>query len=498
MHYITNENHQIIAADRSLLALLQVEDLAALYTKIALNEVEISLSSLEDEVSIRIDTETTTFDASAHRLSGLLGEMISIDLLEATSKEEAKEEEETPLIDSLLMDETPLVAAEESLDILPALEEVEEETPLIDSLLQEEKEEEPLFDLLDTTTEESTNTDVEEESTQEEELPFQEENEMLFDLLQPAQEEVEEVEKSEVVAPQEESLELLLDETTQEEEEKKEEQLPPEDLSPIVLDIETISQSIGISHEDYDTFLNEYIDTAINLQEDLTSDEMEKRAKALSTLSHLSNVLHLGKISDILVQIKSHPLEEQMPYIDRFYGMLSRITTVVPQEEEPQTPKEEEESTPEVALESISLDVPLEESASEPQEEEQEVSGGFGTLDLSDVKPVHFDFQLEKAASELSLPTDLIEEFVTDYIQQAHEETQKMLEAYKKGDLDAIQKIGHLLKGAASNLRIEPLADTLYEIQFCEDPKQLEKLIPNYWAHFLSLENQMNIISQSK
>ena len=470
MHYITNENHQIIAADRSLLALLQVEDLAALYTKIALNEVEISLSSLEDEVSIRIDTETTTFDASAHRLSGLLGEMISIDLLEATSKEEAKEEEETPLIDSLLMDETPLVAAEESLDILPALEELEEETPLIDSLLQEEKEEEPLFDLLDTTTEESTNTDVEEESTQEEELPFQEENEMLFDLLQPAQEE----------------------------EEKKEEQLPPEDLSPIVLDIETISQSIGISHEDYDTFLNEYIDTAINLQEDLTSDEMEKRAKALSTLSHLSNVLHLGKISDILVQIKSHPLEEQMPYIDRFYGMLSRITTVVPQEEEPQTPKEEEESTPEVALESISLDVPLEESASEPQEEEQEVSGGFGTLDLSDVKPVHFDFQLEKAASELSLPTDLIEEFVTDYIQQAHEETQKMLEAYKKGDLDAIQKIGHLLKGAASNLRIEPLADTLYEIQFCEDPKQLEKLIPNYWAHFLSLENQMNIISQSK
>jgi hypothetical protein len=131
-------------------------------------------------------------------------------------------------------------------------------------------------------------------------------------------------------------------------------------------------------------------------------------------------------------------------------------------------------------------------------EEKEEVvtTEGFGTIDLSDVKPIHFDFQIEAAANDLSLPVELIEEFVNDFIEQAHTETKKMLELYEKGDLDGIQKIGHLLKGTASNLRINPLADTLYEIQFCEDSNDLERLIKEYWAHFLSFETQINLISK--
>jgi HPt (histidine-containing phosphotransfer) domain-containing protein len=117
-------------------------------------------------------------------------------------------------------------------------------------------------------------------------------------------------------------------------------------------------------------------------------------------------------------------------------------------------------------------------------------------IDLEGIKPKHFDFQLEEAANDLSLPVELIEEFVLDFIEQAKEETTKMLEAYKKGDLDAIQKIGHLLKGTSSNLRIKPLADTLYKIQFCEDSSQLEQLIKDYWAHFLSFEIQIKTISR--
>ena len=72
-------------------------------------------------------------------------------------------------------------------------------------------------------------------------------------------------------------------------------------------------------------------------------------------------------------------------------------------------------------------------------------------------------------------------------------ETEKMLEAYQNGDLDRVQKIGHLLKGTSSNLRIKPLADTLYNIQFCEETTELEDLIKTYWGHFLSFENQINI-----
>jgi hypothetical protein len=115
--------------------------------------------------------------------------------------------------------------------------------------------------------------------------------------------------------------------------------------------------------------------------------------------------------------------------------------------------------------------------------------------DLDEVKPIHFDFRLEEAADELSLPVELIEEFVNDFLVQAREETVNILTAYREGNLDRIQKIGHLLKGASSNLRINPLADTLYEIQFCEDPSQLEGLIKNYWAHFVSFEKQIKMTS---
>ena len=121
---------------------------------------------------------------------------------------------------------------------------------------------------------------------------------------------------------------------------------------------------------------------------------------------------------------------------------------------------------------------------------------GFGTLDLSDVKPIHFDFQLEEAASDLSLPVELIEEFVHDFIEQGHLETKNMLQAYEEGDLDKIQKIGHLLKGASSNLRIKDLSDTLYKIQFCEDSNDLEHLIKDYWGHFLSFEIQINALAK--
>jgi hypothetical protein len=71
-----------------------------------------------------------------------------------------------------------------------------------------------------------------------------------------------------------------------------------------------------------------------------------------------------------------------------------------------------------------------------------------------------------------------------------------MLAAYEKGDLETIQKIGHLLKGTSSNLRINPLSDTLYEIQFNEDIDKVPELVKHYWGHFLSLENQIKLISK--
>jgi hypothetical protein len=252
-----------------------------------------------------------------------------------------------------------------------------------------------------------------------------------------------------------------------------------EDNTPIYINIENISEKIGISIDDYNLFLNEYIDTALTLEEALQSHKEREKEEALNTLSHLSNVLHLPYVGDLLAQIQNAEPEDQTYAIAAFFSALGRLTTVR-FEEEKISPAPE-------AAEKVA------EPAAETAEEEREKRPA---IDLSGVKPIHFDFQLEEAAKDLSLPVELIEEFVNDFIEQAHEETEKMLDAYEKGDLDTIQKIGHLLKGTSSNLRIIPLSDTLYEIQFNEELDRVPELIRHYWGHFLSLENQIKLISK--
>jgi hypothetical protein len=251
-----------------------------------------------------------------------------------------------------------------------------------------------------------------------------------------------------------------------------------DDTAEILVDIDKVCQQIGVSHEDYDTFLNEYIDTALGLEEDLQSTDHAKRSNAIATLSHLGEVLQLPVIGDIIAKIDTVPADQQKETVESFYAALSRITT---------SPTSREEHK-------IDLFDVEEEKEIEPEVTVNEKS--FGTISLEGIKPIHFDFQLEEAANDLSLPVELIEEFVHDFIEQGHIETEKMLKAYEKGDLDTIQKIGHLLKGASSNLRINALSDTLYKIQFCEDSKDLEHLIKDYWGHFLSFEIQINALAK--
>jgi HPt (histidine-containing phosphotransfer) domain-containing protein len=418
MYYITNQNNQIIAIDPNLLALLNVENIDELYRKTALGDIKFSsLAEEEEKITIAADQKEETYDAVYTDLSGILGDITLVQVQISSEK-------------SISIDN----------DIAP-----------IEDLLAIETDEEDIISILDDTLVEVHTPDTETNAI--------ESNDELFDLIVPT-------------APEETIDEISLLE-------KKQAEAIDDSHAPIVIDIKNISQSIGISTEEYNTFLNEYIDTALSLEKDLQGTQEEKRSHAIGILSHLSHVLHLPAISEIVTQIETATADNQKKYIEFFYATLARLTTT-------QLGTHKEEETP--------LSVPETETETET-ETIATTTEGFGTINLNDVQSIHFDFQLESAANDLNLPVELIEEFVHDFIEQAHTETKKMLEAYEKGDLDTIQQIGHLLKGASSNLRIEPLSDTLYEIQFCEDSSKLEKLIKDYWAHFLSLETQINLIS---
>ena len=503
------------------------------------------------------------------------------DNLLQTILEEAKEEE--PL---LLDEEAPKESKEE---VALSLDDTDEDD-LLQTILEEAKEEEPL--LLD---EEAPKESKEEVALS---LDDTDEDDLLQTILEEAKEEEPLLLDEEEKEPKEE-VSLSLDDADEEDE--------PLEMTPIYIDAEHISQEIGISTEEYNEFLDEYIDTVLESDEALNGDDEEAKQKAIQNLSHLSTILHLPILTELMTTIEQSSGKAQTKAIEKLYHTLNRFTTTpqeaqkatkeadlqeevtpniveeapqkenvqeketidndlldlglgdvtanvesltqeedvlvekndgieldldaltLPVEEEPQpqqksqddaitldldaltTPLVEEEKVEEKAPQSDAFDLGLdlseetntpvtpavEEVEAEVIEEEAPASEGFGTINLDDVKPIHFDFQIEEAANDLSLPTELIEEFVQDFIEQGHEETQKMLKAYEAGDLETIQKIGHLLKGTSSNLRITPLADTLYEIQFCEDSSQLEGLIKNYWAHFISFETQIKLLSNS-
>jgi len=504
MYYILNETNQIIAADDTLLHLCGVSHIDEILSKIIQGEIKFDIMS-DTAVTITTEDETEIFSLTKTSLSSMLGNLTLVDLLT-----EDETEETTPLIDTVPDDEPSdiinSIINEESIE-----KDNGDEITLEDHLSQND-------DIMDLKTDTSSDNNIEDDKV----IPDIEDDSELFSLV------LDDVKENEdlaidmpVLETEDESKLFSLDLNNEKEDEIKID--TPLDLdegtddllldTPITqmsendtkeeaeidIDVKSISHKIGISTDDYNNFLNEFIDTALSLEKDLQSSSLDERSKAITTLTDLIDILHLPVIGDILDSVHTSEGRERET-IESFYSALSRITT---SNSVPDSIVETIEDTPSKEAEDvIEEDAPL-ALFDEPEPMIQETvpsrrtvsEGSFGTISLEGIKPKHFDFQLEEAATDLSLPVELIEEFVQDFIEQAHIETKKMLEAYENGDFDAIKAIGHLLKGASSNLRINALSDTLYKIQFCEDSSNLEPLIKDYWAHFLSFENQINVIS---
>ncbi len=449
MNYITNQNDQIIAADDSLLALLDVESIEELTKQIILDNINFTTLSKQ---SIRISTDAQTFVLTSHVsvLSSVLGSLNLI-LLEKPAKEDS----------SVFISHDELVHTDEAQDTQLSLDDElffikEDEAPTTltspkDPLLTDDDE----IDLLSTSTDDD-----------------------FFGLIVPQ-------------VPEETIDNITMDEITTAKAEifDEKDDIPILDTSPIIIDLKKVSEIVGVSQEDYKIFLDEYIDVAISLEYDLKSTNDEKRSSAIATLTQLSSVLHLPLVNEAVDNMPLKFSENEIAKLESFYSILARFTTShEPLTEENHEMQEIFTSLKEPVLEEISIKEP------EPILDDK----GFGSIDLSDTKSIHFDFQVEEAASDLSLPVELIEEFVNDFIEQAKTETKLILQAYEEGDLDSIQKSAHMLKGASSNLRINALSDTLYKIQFCKDSTKLESYIKNYWGYFMSLEQQVDILKNKR
>ena len=94
------------------------------------------------------------------------------------------------------------------------------------------------------------------------------------------------------------------------------------------------------------------------------------------------------------------------------------------------------------------------------------------------------------AADELGLPVDLIEEFIGDFIKQAHEFKEQLFTAISESDFDNIKVLSHKLKGVAANLRIEDSFEVLGNVNETEDIKECEANLKQFYLTIAKLEGK--------
>jgi len=305
--------------------------------------------------------------------------------------------------------------------------------------------------------------------------------------------------------------------------------------SAIYLDVNKISEEIGLSVNDYKLYLDSFIDQSIIDEKRL----LEGNDKVIKNLSNLALTLKIPHINILLLKIQKLSHRKRMPLIDEYYTKLALLTLERPENYEDDEPDDifetdndeshqeevlnarfsdllknvDTEKEPTIASldeksfleEEFLLDEFNDDINDKPAtiintvalENQMKSNSDVKEISLENIKPLPISYSPQTAADELNLPVVLIEEFVDDFIEQARHDKDHLLASYYQKDMDNIHELGHKLKGAASNLRINELSDILEEIQFCTEHNKLENLFIQYWGHFLSLEDYMQQLKRA-
>ncbi len=439
--------------------------------------------------------------------------------------------DEDALIDLLLREEpakpkqtTSLKApseVEQTISPEPFEKEIPEEilTPLTEGEADEslpaeseKTEEDDLYDLISEIEEPEASAETASEAKQEKEeeslSPIQQAEEASAGTVEESvpslrEESGNKNEEAEEIA----SLDELLHHEPSEESQK--ERTWEKDLENFYPNLEQGAARIELTPREYRDLLKEFITDSMELRDDLDSSDASRRNSALGTLKDATVLLHLEPLISFFQEMEKADDEERSSMVARFYQTLEKYRrvleeTVLPIEEKEPSPSGIE-SVPAAATatnESIAPPASESEKLQITEEEVQKPKGKGREIPkegiLKDVKTVPIEFSLKIAAEELNLPEDLVLEFVHDFATQGHEYLPVLVEAYENKDLDKLQKTAHMLKGAASNLRIEPMVENLYELQFDNDLSRAPKRIQLFAGQLMSLDHYLEQIDESQ
>ena len=481
-------------------------------------EEELSILPLEspEEVPEGNEEETPAVEAELPEREPLVSETTQ----EAESVEhELEEEEELDLFPLELEEEEPTVPAENATpeESAPAKEQLDDE---IEALLGI-GEEEPEISLL-SPEEEEEREEHQEREEEEELLPLLAEEEQIPELqdLEPAEEET----VQEPLFPMPEAAETP-------EKPAEAEYAPWQEISEAFHpDLASNAARLELNEAEYAELIREFVQDSRSLKGQLLSENAQERNNATAILKDAIVLLHLAPLDRMLEFIAKATDSERSPIVEEYERLLDELerglATVSTEETPPLSteasaepelaipeapaPKEAEELPP-VEESPVETATAVPETPPAPEEEvpaataetpevaEAPESGAPESIAVEEflqgVKPIPIEFSLQIASQELNLPEELVLEFINDFAKQGHEYLPVLIDDYQKKDLDHLQKTAHMLKGAASNLRIEAMVDNLYDLQFDNNLERAPQRIRLFAGQLMSLDNyleQMN------
>ena len=264
----------------------------------------------------------------------------------------------------------------------------------------------------------------------------------------------------------------------------------PEKISNIQessIDTKEIAKLIGITEDECTHFINDFLKESKRLEPELRDNDLKTSKEAAAILKEASLLLHLPHLYEKLNELDDATSSERDNIIDEYCKLVSKVSSyddnddiLLPVIDEP-------------VIDEPVIDEPVIQINEDKEDTEKtEEIKSYTQINLDDIQAIPFDFSIKEAASELTLPESLVSEFVVDFINQAKENIPVLQQAHQDKDIKKLQSTAHMLKGASSNLRIVPIADTLYDLQLNNDLDHAPEIINKFIGQLKSLATHMN------
>jgi len=220
--------------------------------------------------------------------------------------------------------------------------------------------------------------------------------------------------------------------------------------------------------------------------------EVEEKVTVLPDFDSLEpTVLETPDPYDVPEDVTFDPYAKNSLDVDEDIFVTEPTPFIPEAEAQAQLAKDEEEKAEKLQAELVEKEKIAEEEANAPapmlgdyiNSEEQGYIDNLKT-------PDDYKYDPNVAAEELGLPVDLIEEFIGDFIQQAHEFKEEIFDANNKEDLDEVKILSHKLKGVAANLRIEDAFEVLSIVNTSEDSAEIEANLKQFYKMVSKLEGK--------